>query len=200
MKDVRQTISRNLARLRREKGVTQAELAEQFNYSDKAISRWEHGDTLPDVNVLCELCEFYGVTLNDLVAEECTLPTEGTVKRKRDSFLYRLWICIMWAAVIWLLATIVFAYTLSVRDAGLWVVFVFAVPLSTAAVALAGRSMIRGIARFILASVVMWTTLASVYLYFLQYNFWMIFLVGVPLQLILFLRHQLKQFRYRQHR
>ena len=74
MKDVRQTISQNLARLRREKGVTQAELAEQFNYSDKAISRWEHGDTLPDVNVLCELCEFYGVTLNDLVAEDCTLP------------------------------------------------------------------------------------------------------------------------------
>ena len=74
-------------------------------------------------------------------------------------------------------------------------VFVFAVPVSTAAVALAGRSMIRGIARFILASVVMWTTIASVYLYFLSYNFWMIFLVGVPLQLILFLRHQLKQFR-----
>lgn len=195
MKDVRQTISQNLARLRREKGVTQAELAEQFNYSDKAISRWEHGDTLPDVNVLCELCEFYGVTLNDLVAEDCTLPTEGAVKRKRDSFLYRLWICIMWAAMIWLLATIVFAYTLSVRDVGLWVVFVFAVPVSTAAVALAGRSMIRGIARFILASVVMWTTIASVYLYFLSYNFWMIFLVGVPLQLILFLRYQLKQFR-----
>ena len=56
MKDVRQTISQNLARLRREKGVTQAELAEQFNYSDMAISRWEHGDTLPDGIVLCELC------------------------------------------------------------------------------------------------------------------------------------------------
>ncbi len=195
MKDARQTISRNLTLLRKEKGVTQAELAEQFNYSDKAISRWEHGDTLPDVNVLCELCEFYGVTLNDLVAEECTLPTVGASKRKRGSFLYRLWICIMWAAVIWLVATIVFAYTLSVRDVGLWVVFVFAVPVSTAAVALAGRSMIRGIARFVLTSVVMWTTIASVYLYFLQYNFWMIFLVGVPLQLILFLRHQLKQFR-----
>ena len=47
MKDVRPIISKNLTMLRKEKGLTQAELAEKLNYSDKAISRWENGDTLP---------------------------------------------------------------------------------------------------------------------------------------------------------
>ena len=71
--DVKNIVARNLTMLRKNKGMTQAELAEQFNYSDKAVSRWEHGDTLPDINVLHQLCEFYGITMNDLVSEECRI-------------------------------------------------------------------------------------------------------------------------------
>ena len=67
MKDVKPIIAENLAALRKSRGLTQAELAERLDYSDKAVSRWEHGDTLPDMNVLCDLCEFYGITLDYLV-------------------------------------------------------------------------------------------------------------------------------------
>ena len=69
MKDIKPIVAANLATLRKENGLTQAELAEKLNYSDKAVSRWEHGDTLPDINVLMQLCEFYGITLNTLVNE-----------------------------------------------------------------------------------------------------------------------------------
>ncbi len=193
MKDVKSAISRNLAALRREKGVTQAELAERFNYSDKAISRWEHGDTLPDINVLCELCEFYGITLNDLISEECRVSEKK--QRSRDSMGYRIWLCIMCGSVVWLIATIIFVYTLTIREQVFWTVFVFAIPVSCLAVTLTGRNNFNGLVMFILQSVIMWTTLASVYFHWLVYNFWLVFLVGIPLELILFLRYKLKQYQ-----
>ena len=61
MTDIKPIIAKNLAHFRKQSGLTQAELAEKLNYSDKAVSRWEHGDTLPDINVLNQLCEFYGL-------------------------------------------------------------------------------------------------------------------------------------------
>ena len=48
-KDVKPIIAENLTMLRKKKGITQAELAERLDYSDKAVSRWEHGETLPDI-------------------------------------------------------------------------------------------------------------------------------------------------------
>ena len=69
-KDIKQIIAKNLANLRKNKKITQTELAEQFGYSDKAISKWENGDTLPDIQTLYQLCEFYNVTLDFLVSEQ----------------------------------------------------------------------------------------------------------------------------------
>ena len=58
MDDLRNVIGKNLSELRKRKGLTQLELAEKFNYTDRAVSKWENGDTLPDVEVLFNLCEF----------------------------------------------------------------------------------------------------------------------------------------------
>ena len=67
MKDIKPTIAKNLSFFRKQSGLTQAELAEKLNYSDKAVSRWEHGDTLPDINVLYQLCDFYGIDMTYIV-------------------------------------------------------------------------------------------------------------------------------------
>ena len=64
MKDLRKIIGDNLTELRKRRGLTQLELAEKFNYTDRAVSKWENGDTLPDVEVLYQLCEYYGVTMD----------------------------------------------------------------------------------------------------------------------------------------
>ena len=72
MKDIKPIIAANLSKFRKKKGLTQAELAEKLNYSDKAVSRWERGDTMPDISVLYELCEFYGITLDILASEDAS--------------------------------------------------------------------------------------------------------------------------------
>lgn len=65
--DLKKIVANNLSQLRKAKGLTQIQLADMFNYSDKAVSKWERGDTTPDLETLKALADFYGVTLDYLV-------------------------------------------------------------------------------------------------------------------------------------
>ena len=196
MRDIRPIISRNLAMLRKEKGLTQAELAEKLNYSDKAISRWEHGDTLPDVNVLCELCDFYGITLNDLADEECKIKENEATKLSKEMNTYKIWRSILSATIVWLLATLIFTYNLAIaNNSRLWMLFVWAVPVSTIAFYVFGKSFLNALTRFILSSCIMWTIIASIFCSILPHAFWQLFLTGVPLELIIFLTYKMKKYK-----
>jgi transcriptional regulator with XRE-family HTH domain len=61
MKDIKSVTADNICSLRSAQGMTQAELAGILNYSDKAISKWERGESLPDVSVLKQIAEVFGV-------------------------------------------------------------------------------------------------------------------------------------------
>lgn len=203
MRDVRPFIAKNLAKLRKEKGLTQAELAEKMNYSDKAVSRWEHGDTLPDVNVLCELCDFYGITLNDLISEECEAEEDN--KSKREIRSYRLWRCILSGAIVWLIATGIFAYYITINNTadGMWIAFIWATPISMLGFLVFGKIILNDLTRFILSSCIMWSFLSSLYLstlVFGSYNLWQIFLIGAPVELIIFLTYKMKAISKKQRK
>ena len=64
---LKENFSHNLACYRRRAGLTQLELAEKLNYSDKSVSKWERGESLPDIAVLKEIADLFGVTLDYLV-------------------------------------------------------------------------------------------------------------------------------------
>ena len=70
MENVKAIIAKNLVELRKSKRMTQQELAEKLNYSDKAISRWEHAETLPDIETLCRICDIYGVSFEYLLSKD----------------------------------------------------------------------------------------------------------------------------------
>ena len=92
----------NLTRLRKEKGLTQKELAEEINYSDKVISKWEREESFPDILALKKLANFFDVSIDSLVGTSTTFndaPTMSTVKLdvslvERPSFITRYWILI----------------------------------------------------------------------------------------------------------
>ena len=196
MKDVRPIISKNLTMLRKEKGLTQAELAERLNYSDKAISRWEHGDTLPDVNMLYELCEFYGITLNDLISEDCQTKKEAKKEYTKEMNTYKIWRSILSVSIVWLLVTLIFTYSLAISgNARLWILFVWAVPVSIVAFYVYGKSFLNSLSRFILSSCVMWTVIASIFVSLFPHYFWQLFLIGVPVEVIIFLTYKMKKYK-----
>lgn len=197
MKDVKNIVAMNLTKLRKNKGLTQLELAEQFNYSDKAVSRWEHGDTLPDINVLCELCDFYGITMNDLVSEECKIEEIDTAQEKNIK-IYRIWLGILTASVSWLLATVWFAYSQVAYSQGYWISFVWAIPLSCLGMLYVCRGVFGWIPKFVFASICIWSTVASMYLHIIVgygANLWMIFLIAIPLQVIVFMWQKMKKYK-----
>ena len=74
-----------IASKRRALGLTQAQLAEQLGMSDKSVSKWERGVSLPDVRVYSRLCEILGITVNEFIAGE-DIPAE-TLPAKADANL-----------------------------------------------------------------------------------------------------------------
>ena len=195
MKDIKPIIAVNLSNLRKEKGLTQAELAQKLNYSDKAVSRWERGDTLPDISVLYELCRFYNITLDDLVSDEPTPKKEEKVYDK-NSMAYKIVTTLLSVSIVWLAATLIFIYS-NVREDNqyFWMAFVWAVPVTCIVLKISARGIFNSILNVINDSLFVWSTLAAIYLQVLAYNVWMIFLLGVPVQAIIILWIRMKKYR-----
>lgn len=70
MDDWKRVVAENLTALRKSHGYTQAQLAEQLHYSDKAVSKWERGESMPDLAVMKQLADFYGILIDDLLLTE----------------------------------------------------------------------------------------------------------------------------------
>lgn len=114
MDDVRGALAANLAELRKEENLTQAEFAAQFNYSDKAVSKWERGDSLPDVVMLKTIADLYGLRVDDLltdggVAAAYAAATESGGEKQHDAYLMsKVLIAAMWVTMVWVVAVVVF--------------------------------------------------------------------------------------------
>ena len=63
-------IGKFIAVLRKEKGYTQSQLAEKFNITDRAVSKWETGKCMPDTSIMAELCDILGISINELLCGE----------------------------------------------------------------------------------------------------------------------------------
>ena len=75
-------IGKYIAFKRKEQGLTQKQLAEKLNMSDKSVSKWERGICLPDVSVYLELCKILGISINEFLAGE-DIPKE-TIEQKAE--------------------------------------------------------------------------------------------------------------------
>ena len=83
MEDLKRNIAKNIAFLRTSEHMTQAELAERLNYSDKAISKWERAESIPDIYILKRLADMFGVTVDWLIKDNGEHPiTENNRKAK----------------------------------------------------------------------------------------------------------------------
>lgn len=120
---LRQLIARNLTIYRKQAGHTQAELAEQLNYSDKSVSKWERGEGVPDIYVLKQIADLYRITVNDLISEEEPKPP---LKKPRVLIL------LLSLGLVWLAALVLF-FALMLLCPSLeskWLCFLYAVPVS----------------------------------------------------------------------
>lgn len=103
-KDLKEIIGQNLTSLRQSAGLTQLQLAEMLNYTDKAVSKWERGDAIPDLRVLIRLSEIYNIPLDDIVKDSKGKQLKPRLNLKRKHIL----ITLLSLGLVWVIATAVF--------------------------------------------------------------------------------------------
>lgn len=187
MEDLKNIIAGNIGQLRRQTGMTQIELAERLNYSDKAVSKWERGESLPDIVTLKEIADLFSVSVDYLLRpdhpKETELKREFSRRQRRNHRLITAMSCVL----VWLVATFLFVNfeLLPVSIPSHWLCFVYAGP-ATAIVLLVFNCVWGDMKHnYWIVSVLLWTAIASVYLTALRYNWWLIFVIGVPAQIII---------------
>ena len=185
-------VGANIARLRKSRGLTQAELAERINYSDKAVSKWERAESLPDVLTLICLAEQLGTDMNTLtglqpanpeavsIPEPASVPAQPPVRKKPTAD--RGVIQKLSSILVWVVALFLYMVLDEFGVKNLWLLFVVAVP-ANAIVLLSLRSAwkLYGMNRFLI-SVIMWGFLLVIYLLLLltaKVNVWKILPMGL---------------------
>lgn len=187
-KDIKQIIAKNLANLRKNKKITQTELAEQFGYSDKAISKWENGDTLPDIQTLYQLCEFYNVTLDFLVSEQSFEEKIKYINHlNKRVIINNTLIELLYCSFVWILAVIIYVYLYTFSEINYWQIFIWAIPATTIVMLLFTKVWKQKLYTFIVRTLFFWTLVTACYIQFIEYNIWPLFFLMIPIQVALIL-------------
>lgn len=194
MEELKNVIASNIIALRKKQKLTQAELAERLNYSDKAVSKWERGESVPDVETLKRVAEMFGVTVDYLLTES---PDEFVDKFKhpKENKPNQLIITMLAVCMVWLVATVVFVSAQVIWGYNFWTAFVWAVPISCIVLHIFNKMWGKRIYSLYIDSALVWTLIASLYLQLLSYNLWLIFFIGIPLQVSIVLWSRLKPIR-----
>ncbi len=191
IENLKRTIKNNLIKYRKAAGLTQVQLAQKLGYSDKSVSKWEREEGVPDIYILKEIADLYGVTVNDLISEE-----EGKISSltkviiKKLSSRNKLIIALLSAGVVWAIATTLYVILDIANPKGLdWLgnIYIYAIPI-TCVVLLVFNCIwgkrFKKIFNFILISALIWTFTLSLYISFSIENFSELFIIPVPLQIL----------------
>lgn len=174
-------IGENLAKYRKFNGFTQLALAEKLNYSDKAVSKWENGECLPDVYVLKQIADLYGVTVNDLLT--LRNKPKASLNKVKSFFSPALSICIVYVVAL----IVFFALKIIFKNFDKqWLVFIFAIPVSAILLLIFSCIYKNRFIQILSISTIIWTTILSLHLslaHVLQEIF-MLYYIGIPLQVI----------------
>ncbi len=179
MENLNVIIGKKLFNLRKRNKLTQAELAEKLNYSDKAISKWEKGESLPPVEVFYKISKLYGVSLDYIIGDETVEPQPIKTDDKKRIYLS---ITNLALVAVWFVALLLFVIFDIFTHTSQWMIFVWAVPTSFIVAIVFDCIWHKRKGFFVLLSLFIWSLLLSVSLQLMSFNIWIILLIGIPLQ------------------
>lgn len=186
MDDIKQVIADNIVFYRRENGMTQVELADKLNYSDKAVSKWERAESYPDIVTLIAMAKLFNVTLDELVADR------KKIKKAKPI------ISLLSGGLVWLIATA--AYVIMNMIATIpysWLAFVYAIPVCAVVMLVLFVIWGKKLLVLIAETIIIWSVAACIFLtIYVVYpsleNSFFIFFLPIPLQILAVLWYELK--------
>ena len=195
MTDLKFIIAKNIVTLRQSAKLTQSDLAERLNYSDKAISKWERAESMPDITVLKTLADLFHVPLDYLVQEEPQLPRQEPQMPNNKKHNHRV-ITNLSILLVWFVATLTYVMIdVIVPQMKIhWLVFVYAVPVSMIVWLVFNAMWFSGRKNYPIISLLMWSLLLSVTLtlYACGIFAWQLMLLGLPGQIIILMSSKLQ--------
>lgn len=172
----------NLVYYRKLHRLTQAQLAEKINYSDKSVSKWERGDGVPDIYVLTLLAGLYGITVNDLIRERSAVNPVPVIKK-------RILVPLLSMGLVWLAAAVLFfvlrLFTPQLEK--LYLCFVWAAPVSIIVGVVFANLWWNNLLRFLFVSVLIWLLAVALFLTITLESMYLIFMVAGILQVLVLL-------------
>ncbi len=207
MEDIKSIIAANITSLRTSDGMTQLELAEKLHYSDKSVSKWERGESVPEIGTLTAIADLFGVQLDYLVRAEHDAEADRVIatdegaekmsdgetaaereirKKKNHALVSAISILLCWcvAALVFVSVDILFR---NVHRH--WLIFVWCVAASMIVWLVFNSIWFNRRRNYLIISLLMWSLLAAVHITVLTYhhNIWLIFTPGIPGQMIILL-------------
>ena len=192
---IRTILAEKLTAYRKRAGMTQAELAEKLNYSDKSISKWERGDGMPDLLVLCRLADLYDVPL-DAFLREGPLVRSQAEQRSRQAIITLLSL----GLVIFVSAIAFFVCHVAQVRVG-WLSFIYAVPVGMILLVIFSHIWGNTLHQAISVSLLDWSLCGAVYVSFRAMSniprMEMLFMVAAVFQVLIILWYVLMFVRRR---
>lgn len=190
MDDLKIITAGNIINLRSIAGMTQAELADKLNYSDKSVSKWERAEALPDAYILIKLSEIFGVSVDYLLSSHDNWTPRDN--KKKETFQYSRIITLISITGIWTLALLIYII-FWIAGHQIWIPFVYAFPVSVITLLVLNSVWNKGKHNFYIIALLLVSIVLTVYLSFIKYNWWQIFLLLVPIELIVFLASRIRK-------
>ena len=195
MVDLKSVISKNIIFLRKSANWTQTELAQKLNYSDKAVSKWERAESIPDVFVLKEISDLFNVSVDYLLVSDHKKNAKDLISLSKQKKRNHLIIALLSASLVFLIATILFVFAglFSIElSKPAWMIYIYAFPVTFTVLLVFNSIWGKRLINFLIISLLLWSTLLVVYLSFNLSNLWLIFFIGIPAQVIVLLFAKLK--------
>jgi len=180
--DLKEIVSKNIIYLRTNNRMTQLELGEALSYSDKAVSKWERGEAVPDAYVLKKLSAIFHVSVDYLLCEH----DEKELRAVRPQRFDRRIITLISFLGTWTLAIFIFS-VLWLFDVLQWLVLVYALPVSLIVMIVLTAVWGKKRNNFFYISALVWSVIAALYVTFIRYNWWLLFVIGILAQVIVLL-------------
>lgn len=184
MDEIKAIVASNLIKLRASAGMTQLELGQKINYTDKAVSKWERAESLPDVTVLKAIADIFGVTVDYLITshDEWEQPP---VKTKELHFRPNAVISVALISIIAVASLLFIIFWLLGKI--YWSIFVYAIPVLLLTALVLNSTWNKRKGNVHIVSLLAISVIAVIYVAFLEagYNLWQLFLLIVPVELII---------------
>ena len=190
--EIRTNVSKNLIILRKRAGMTQVEFGEKFSFSDKTISKWESGLSIPDVATLQLIAMEFNTTIDALIKSDGIEDQTETQNNKAFNYntFQKCCILLLLLAFVWSIAGLGYVFIYEVFKKLLWPIFLWAIPISSMIISKFNSSTIKSfVVKVASYSITNWGILIASYYSFLMYNisFTPIFFLGIPIQLLIIL-------------